>query len=321
MTNAAPTTTSRAKVFADVDAALDEKQLSVRSRRQYLNVIERFEGWGRSRYGWDAKPETFEMASQALESWFGQLSSPSAATVASYCAILGTYMKAVGYPIDVAALIGPRGDDEHARKIIALTNLEVRRLRLALKNDPITRSALELAIAGTRADEIPRVVADDIGGGSTIAKVAPLWLPREIEVFDRQSAAWLTGEGRRSLPRSKAQSEVHVRRQLAHLIRQVTGREGGLRDLRLTGVRKAMAGGYRPPRIAESLGLRRPVESWNEFPVRASKAAPVESAPAPADPNRGRKLVDLPQEDFDLFVDNLPGVAQDHDQTASPPVK
>ena len=320
MTNAITTARSRAGVFADVDSALDEKKLSDRSRRQYLNVIERFEAWGRGQYGWDAKPETFEMASQALVSWFGQLPSPSAATVASYSAILGTYMKAVGYPIDVGALVGTIGEKEHPRKIAALTNLEVRRLRLALKNDPVTRSALELAIAGTRADEIPRVVAADISGGTTIAKVAPLWLPREIEVFDPVSAHWLIGQGKKSLPRSKGQSEVHVRRQLAQLIRKVTGREGGLRDLRLTGVRKAMAGGYRPPRIAESLGLKRPVETWTKFPVRASKAAPVESAPAPADPDRGRKLVDLPAEDFDRFVDSLPGVAVADDETDAVPL-
>lgn len=315
------TTGSRAAVFADIDSALDEKQLSERSRRQYLNVIERFDEWGRDKYGWGAKPESFEMAREALEMWFTNLSSPSAATVASYSAILSTYMKAVGYPIDVAAVVGDIGDKEHSRKIVALSNLEVRRLRLALSNDPVTRSAFELAIAGTRADEIPRVIAADISGGETIAKVAPLWLPREIEVFDTQSAKWLTKEGKKTLPRDQGQSEVHVRRRLAQLIRQVTGREGGLRDLRLTGVRKAMAEGYRPPRIAESLGLKRPVESWNDFPVRASKAAPVESAPAPADPNRGRRLVDLPQEDFDSFVDNLPGVATTDDQDTASAVK
>ena len=104
------------------------RKISLRGKLAYLSHLQmciRDSGWG-------AKPESFEMAREALETWFAHLSRPSAATVASYSAILSTYMKAVGYPIDVAAVVGDIGDKEHSRKIVALSNLEVRRLRLAL---------------------------------------------------------------------------------------------------------------------------------------------------------------------------------------------
>lgn len=276
------------------------------TRRQYEAVARRFEDFSVGESYWAESSPTYEQLTQAVKAWFASLDLKAPATIATYRSAVTRYASAAGYEIRCSELVAtPDRDRGNTRQVENLSDSQLRAMRREAGESPAMRSALELAIAGLSIEQIATVTSGDLSAspGQSVGMVS-LIDGREIELFDQIGVRWLMGEGAATLPVRASLSEATIRKRLARLVYRVTRKQGGLRELRMTGVRRAISIGIRRRRIADSLdqALR---DRWLDFHRNASKRPETGYDPIPADPARGRAIAAMSEEEFDRMLEGL----------------
>ena len=256
---------------------------------------------------WSTEPPTYEQLTEAAVAWFGRLDLSSPATIATYRSAITKYASAAGFEIRLSTLIEvPERHRGNTREVSSLTDSQLNSIRKEANESPPIRSALELAIAGLTIEQLAMTRAADLSAspGHAVGKVT-LVDGREIELFDQVGVKWLMGEGTGTLPiGSDEVTDEAIRKRLSRLVYRATHQHGGLRELRVTGVRRAIAIGISRRRIAESLDLSLP-DRWGDFRRNASRRPEAGYDPIPADAARGRKIGEMTEAEFDKLLDGL----------------
>lgn len=294
-------------VMARMDLAMLDRGLSSNSRRQYHAIAQRFEDFACGLEGWETNEPTYESMSRAITAWFAQISLNSPSSVATYRSAVSRYAAASGYEIRVCGLVEVEKKDRgNTARIEPATDEQLRRMRNEARESPITRSALELALSGLPVARIAQVRAVQLTAtpGKNIGRITYPATDEYVEIFDPISVRWLTGQGLGHLPWDHKVSELAVQERLARLVWRTTRARGGVRILRLTGIRRSIAMGIRKQRLADSLGqvFR---EKWDGFHRRPSKLPGGGNEPEPADPARGRALMEFSDQEFDRMLEDL----------------
>lgn len=289
-----------------MEAAMRDKSLSHNTRRQYKSIATRFEDFSLEGSYWTGPAPDYKELVAAAAAWFEDLNLTAPATIATYRSAISQYASAAGYELRIAAVVEvPERTRGNTREVLSLTDAQLRTSRKEADESPAIRTALELAIAGLSIEQIAVVKREDVTAapGKNIGMVSMID-GREIEMFDPVGVKWIMGEGAKVIPIGEDLAEATIRKRLAHLVYRTTRRHGGLRELRKTGVRRAIAIGISRRRIADSLDLTLD-DRWGDFGRNASKRLESGYDPIPADPARGRAIAQMSEDEFDRLLDQI----------------
>lgn len=346
------------RAIFEVGKELSSEALSPNTARQYTRIIDSYyEHQAETLRIWleqgiPPAAGAFELIKESLPRWSkNHLEHSTKATQRVQSAALDRYFAAFDVPVKAARLLSGLDEAKSGagrsanRKVTALDDSQLQRLRSAAKKSAPLRTYLELALVGLDASQIADVRRKDVGRGGVVRiRTAQ----GQYRALDPVSCSWLRGNKATfngDLPQRPKQRDLAkgnfrvssqtIARSLKDLVeRELTKpRQGGataglpsakatwkpriyaMRQLKETGVRRAIQHGASPHAAAKARqGEIRP--HWAEYRVSRRRATRFWER---ADQHDRDELlnpelkelespipVDATEEEFDAFLEKYP---------------